>query len=386
MAWVWGLLAAAIGLLGIWPSVAAPERRRLAWSQLVATENPGLGLVSGLLALRAGLRQRKWGVMLLGGLGVSLGLRPLVRRQHVNRAMADAMREGLGIGWQRRIPAAMYRTFGQTHRTDTWGPWLYMVRARVRVTHDVLFATPDGHPLRLDIYEPRRAATAPRPAILLVHGGAWFQREASVLDFGLHQRWLAGQGYVVFDAHYRFGAGWPAPLADVKSAQCWVKANAARFGADPTRIALMGHAAGGHLALLAAYTAGDDEHVCAVIASDAPTDLRLWPAQPDSAISALLGGLPAEQPAAYAEASPVTHVRAGLPPTLLIHGQRNRLVSPSHAELLTNHLRAEGVTAVNLRIPWGRHGVHSLLLGLTGPMIQYDVDRFLAWAFSGEHA
>ena len=36
---------------------------------------------------------------------------------------------------------------------------------------------------------------------------------------------------------------------------------------------------------------------------------------------------------------------------------------------------------VLLRIPWGRHGVDSLIVGLTGPMIQYDVDRFLAWAF-----
>jgi len=56
-------------------------------------------------------------------------------------------------------------------------------------------------------------------------------------------------------------------------------------------------------------------------------------------------------------------------------------VPPVHSEQLFNHLRAAGVRSVLLRIPWGRHGVDSLIVGLTGPMIQYDVDRFLAWAF-----
>jgi len=68
---------------------------------------------------------------------------------------------------------------------------------------------------------------------------------------------------------------------------------------------------------------------------------------------------------------------------MVIHGQRDRTVPPAHSELLVNTLRAAGVTTVALRIPWGRHGVDGLLVGLTGPMIQYDVDRFLAWVFHG---
>jgi acetyl esterase/lipase len=148
---------------------------------------------------------------------------------------------------------------------------------------------------------------------------------------------------------------------------------------------------------MAAYTANDpdypascfsgenepsvDESVQAVIASYAPVDLRLWQAERGGAIDHLLGGLPDEVPEAYRTASPVTHVRPGLPPTLVIHGQRDRTVPPAHSELLVNALRAAGVTTVSLRIPWGRHGVDGLLVGLTGPMIQYDVDRFLAWVF-----
>lgn len=392
---IWGLVSAAAGLLSIWPSFRAYPRRALALAQLVATENPGIAMVTGLLAIWRGLRSGERRAILLGALGLGLGLRPLMRRQAVNRAMSDAMRAGLGIGWQGDLPAEVHRAFGQSHRTDTWGPLRYLLSVRVRVTRDVLFAAPDGRPLRLDVYQPQADDATPRPAVIVMHGGVWFQGDKSDYAFGLHDRWLAGQGYVVFDVQYRLAGRWPGPLADVKCAIRWVKTNAARFGVDPAQVALMGRSAGGHLALLAAYTAGDerfpagcfdegpgvDDRVAAVIASDTPADLRLWPAQRDSVITHLLGGLPEEVPDAYADASPVTHVRPGLPPTLLIHGQRDRTVPPAHSELLANQLRAAGVTTVTLRIPWGRHGVDSLLVGLTGPMIQYDVDRFLAWVF-----
>ena len=391
-----GAVSAGVGLLSIWPSFSMVPRRRLALAQLIATENPGLAMVTGGLGIVEGLRARSWRAVGLGALGLGLGVRPLIRRRAVNEAMAEAMRDGLGIGWQRAIPPEVYHRFGQSHRTDMWGPLRYLLKTWVDVTRDVLFAAPDGHPLRLDVYEPREGEGL-RPAIVVVHGGAWFHGDKSDYAFGLHDRWLAGQGYVVFDVQYRLTGRWPAPLSDVKCAVRWVRANAARYQVDPTRIALIGRSAGGHLALMAAYTANDpgyppscfgddgnlpgDERVQAVIASYAPTDLRLWQAERGGAIDHLLGGLPDEIPDVYRGASPVSHVRPGLPPTMVIHGQRDRTVPPAHSELLVNALRAAGVTTVALRIPWGRHGVDSLLVGLTGPMIQYDVDRFLAWVF-----
>lgn len=399
---LWGALAALLGLLSIMPSFPVFPRRGLALLQLAATENPGLAMVSGGIGVVQGLRRRAWSAVLLGAAGVGLGVRPLIRRGAVNVAMSGAMRDGLGIGWQSAIPQAAHQRFGQTHRTDLWGPLLTLLRARVKVAHDVVFAAPEGHPLRVDIYEPHEPhepdkADGRHPAVVVVHGGTWFQGDKSSYAFGLHDRWLAAQGYVVFDVQYRLGAEWPAPLSDVKCAIRWVRANAERYAIDPDRVALMGRSAGAHLALMAAYTAGDPDlppgctydrdgdvdrdDVAAVVVAYAPTDLRLWPADRASAIAHLLGGLPDEIPDVYAQASPVTHVRPGLPPTLIIQGQRDRLVPPAHAELLSNLLRAAGVTNVLLRIPWGRHGVDSLLVGLTGPMIQYDVDRFLAWVF-----
>ncbi len=403
IALVWGSVSAFLGVLSIWPSVPQRGRRWLAQFQVIAAEVPVVGLLSGLLALWHGARGRNRTATLLGGLGTALALRPWYRRGYVDRVMADAMRDGLGLGWQRAIPPELHRGFTQQRRTDMLGPLWGLITARVWETRDVLYASPEGHPLRLDVYQPANAhqsgednAPPPRPAVIVLHGGTWFQGDKSLYGWGLQNRWFAAHGYVVFDVQYRTTGQWPAPLSDVKCAIRWVKANAGRFNVDPNRVALLGRSAGAHLALLAAYAADDAQfpagcfvgpeaaedvngHVAAVVVSGAPADLRLWAPEPDSAIVHLLGGTPEDIPDVYASAAPVTHIKPGLPPTLVIHGQRDRTVPPNHAELLVNRLRAAGVLAVLLRIPWGRHGMDGLPVGLVGSMIQHDIDRFLAW-------
>lgn len=394
---LWGGVSALIGVLRAGPSLPANAPAGAALLQALAAEDPGAGVFAGVMGMGWGLRARSKTALLLGALGVALGLRAWGQRAAADRAMADALRAGLGLGWQAQIPPEVHHQLGQGHRLDVIGPLLHLARTRVRVTRDVLYAAPDGVALRMDVYAPAGAAP-PRPAVIVLHGGAWLGGDKGRYGLGLQNRWLAAQGFVVLEAQYRRGARWPAPVSDVKCAIRWVQANAARFGIDPARVALLGREAGGHLALLAAYTPDDerfppgcfaeagaepavDGRVCAVIACGAPVELRLWPADPLGAVARALGGLPEDVPDRYAAASPAAHVRPGLPPTLLIHGQRDRRVPPSHAELLANHLHAAGVVTVVLRVPT-RHGVYGLPLGLVGPMIQHDSDRFLAWAFT----
>lgn len=403
----WGLLAATWGLLRSWPVEHMRGRRWLALARFCALELPTVGVLAGIVALWKGLRARSRIALELGALGIGLGLRPWLRRAEAERVMADAMRDGLGLGWQRAIPPDVHRRFAQAYRTEQLGPLVRLITRHVWETRDVLFAAPGGNPLRLDVVQPAgqragHAAIAPRPAIIVVHGDTWFAGDKSAYGWGLQNRWFAAHGYVVFDIQYRQAERWPAPLHDVTCAIRWVKANAERFNIDPERVALLGRSMGSHLALVAAYTAGDpayqgqcndgerdddpavDTHVCAVVASGAPADLRLWAAEQDSAITRLMGGLPQDVPDAYASAAPVTHIRYGLPPTLIIHGQHDRRVSPTHAELLVNRLRAAGVVSVLLRVPGGEHGIDGLPVGFLGAMIQHDIDRFLAWVFYGQ--
>lgn len=256
----------------------------------------------------------------------------------------------------------------------------------VRTVQDVVYTQTPQRPLKLDIYLPDSPPlTGERyPVIISIHGGSWrYGTKGQV--WTRHHRLLAAQGYVVFDIQYRLSqeARWPAQLDDVRAAIRWVKAHAADYNADAGRIALHGRSAGAHLALSAAYRAGDDfadTGVQAVVAFYPPTNLTLWEPVVGSPLDQLLGGTKLQIPDRYADASPVNFCRAGLPPTLLLQGDMDELVTPEHALQLARSLRETGNTVVSLHVPWGRHAFDLLGGGLGAQLTQGSVERFLAWA------
>ena len=236
------------------------------------------------------------------------------------------------------------------------------------------FATVEGQTLKLDVYlSPSKETTFPRAAVLVVHGGSWSAGERS--DYPMWNEWLARQGYAVFDVDYRLAPqpNWQTATADVKCAVGWVRANAARFAVDPARIALLGRSAGGHLALLAAYSANEDAlppgcaapdtSVRAVVSLYAPTDLRWGYEHPANErvldgpgkIRDFVGGTPQSAPEAIRLASATTHVNSLSPPTLLFHGGRDQLVGDRHMSLLTERLSQHRVAHRALLIPYAQH-------------------------------
>ncbi|MBC8098468.1 MAG: prolyl oligopeptidase family serine peptidase, partial [Armatimonadetes bacterium] len=98
---------------------------------------------------------------------------------------------------------------------------------------------------------------------------------------------------------------------------------------------------------------------------------------------ALLGGTSYALPDVYADASPLDFAQgAHLPPTLLLHGYYDDVVSPVHSELLLNRLRANGTPAAVLRLPWARHGFDGVYFGMGAQLTQAYVDRFMAWSLT----
>ena len=238
------------------------------------------------------------------------------------------------------------------------------------------YAAPNGVPLLLDVYLPRkREAEAKRPAVLVIHGGSWNAGNRS--DFPQWSRFLADNGFVVFDIDYRLGGqpNFKTAPGDVKAAVLWVKRNAQKFGVDKNRVALLGRSAGAQLALLAAYApddarlpassgSGGDASVQAVVSLYGPADLEWGYAHPapfdiirgPEKLRAYLGGRPETVPENYALASPIRRVSAQSPPTLLIHGLRDTIVGPVHSERLSARLDTFNVPHQSVYFPYATHG------------------------------
>jgi acetyl esterase/lipase len=238
------------------------------------------------------------------------------------------------------------------------------------VMTDVVYSTIPGYrPLHLDLYRAAADAT-PRPLVVFVHGGGWWaanQRAASAfLDFPAVLANLARRGYVVASIEYRLSgeAPFPAQLLDLQEAVRFLRANAARFGIDPAKVALWGISAGAQLAALDAVSCGTasvgpSDCVQGSVGWFGPYDLdaHVREGTGDTSVRALLRcGTDACTPAALAEASPIRFVDDKDPPVLLIHGADDSQVLPAQSEAFADRLRAAGVPVDLLLIADVGHG------------------------------
>ena len=117
------------------------------------------------------------------------------------------------------------------------------------------YANPDNSHLQLNLARPKDAA-GPLPAILCIHGGGF--RAGTRDSYDKLCITLAQHGYVAVTITYRLAPKFPFPAAvyDSKAAVRWLRANAAKYHIDPTRIGTTGGSAGGHLAQFLGVTAG----------------------------------------------------------------------------------------------------------------------------------
>lgn len=112
----------------------------------------------------------------------------------------------------------------------------------------------DYGPARLDIYA--RAGASSLPVALFIHGGAW--RAGNRTNVDIKPRFLLDNGFCFVSIDYRMlpKADVATQANDVEQAYRYVRANIARYGGDPNRIAVMGHSAGSHLAALTGLRGG----------------------------------------------------------------------------------------------------------------------------------
>ena len=204
-----------------------------------------------------------------------------------------------------------------------------------------------------------------RPAIILIHGGAWVGGDADI--FFPHARYFASRGMVAFSIGYRLikpgGPGMRECVDDCRAALAYIWGHAAELGVDPAKIVVMGDSAGGHLAAVLGTIPGGGQLPAAMVLCNPIVDLTdpAW-------ISFVIGG-PALEKKAPPEAriptpaqtelakalSPQFHVRPNLPPTLLMHGTEDHVVNPDQARRFAEAMAAAGNRCDLVMVDGARH-------------------------------
>jgi len=255
------------------------------------------------------------------------------------------------------LALACERTFAADHQTKS----------------RVIYADDGDRALKMTLRFPMDSGKELRPAVLLIHGGAWLFGTRHQLHW--YGERLAENGYVTAAIGYRMMPDYPFPacLYDCKAAVRWLRLHAKEYRIDPNRIAVLGNSAGGHLAAMLAATRPEDDlegtqnggassAVQAAIVMYGVTDLSYYKS-PRGYIG--LGGLAKvfmksfvgkdakSKTDPYAAGSPDTYVHAGMCPVLLVHGTNDHQVPYMQSVAFSDHLDAVHVPEQFITVPYG---------------------------------
>jgi acetyl esterase/lipase len=223
---------------------------------------------------------------------------------------------------------------------------------------------------RADLYVPKGAG--PHPVMVAIHGGSWHAGYGKIVMRGLAGD-LVRCGWAVWNIEYRRigdGGGWPETFEDVAAVIDRLPELTAPL--DLEQVALLGHSAGGHLAL---WAAGREKLPAGVPgALSGPAKMRLqhvisqagvcdlaegYRRMPEGPVKTLIGGGPEQFPERYAVADPLAQVPLDIP-VLLVHGVQDETVSVDLSRNYERAARAAGaaVELVEIEGAAGRHRAH----------------------------
>jgi acetyl esterase/lipase len=257
---------------------------------------------------------------------------------------------------------------------------------------------PGGRRFELDVYH-HRDAPAGAPVLLQVHGGGWMIGEKEQQGIPLMMR-MAARGWVCVAINYPLSpkAKWPDHLVAVKRAIAWIREHGSKYGADPSFLAVTGGSAGGHLAAMAALTAGDatlqpgfedaDTTVQACVPHYGVYDFtdedgtRASKLRMNRLLRRYVMAADARYPEDYRAASPFYRVRADAPPFFVLHGTNDTLVPVADARAFVAKLRAVSSQPVAYAEIKGAQHAFDIFPSVRSAHAVRGVERFLDWVYA----
>lgn len=244
-------------------------------------------------------------------------------------------------------------------------------------TEDVIYGRKFGTALTLDVFQPTKASNG--CAVIYMVSGGWFSAKEAV-NVKLYQAFL-DRGYTVFAVVHGSQPKFTIPevTQDIHRAVRFVRANAAKWGVNPDKFGIAGASAGGHLSLTMGTQGGPGKPdandpvdrassaVQAVACFFPPTDFLNYgqPGEDAVGVGTLKNFKAAFGPRADTEEgrkqlgreiSPANFITPKLPPTLIIHGDADKLVPYQQAEVFVNKAKEAGVKAQLINRPGKAHG------------------------------
>lgn len=240
------------------------------------------------------------------------------------------------------------------------------------ITADVVYGHKDGMALTFDVLKPKAKANG--AAVIFMVSGGWVSSYNPPEQTAGRFQELLNKGFTVIAVRHGSSPKYLIPeiVADVRRAVRFIRFNAKRWGIDANRLGVFGGSAGGHLSLVLG-TASDNgdpnakedflkesDRVAAVVAYFPPVDLRpltrgLNPPPPANGRPERFPALNFEKEKAP-DYSPIVHVSADDPPTLLIHGDKDELVPISNSKIIYEAFQKNNVKTQFITIEGAGHG------------------------------
>ncbi len=285
----------------------------------------------------------------------------------------------------KQVPIAMKNIFPVQREDDL--PQAFAFTKMFSGKRDVSYSSfaykkADGKDLSLDFYPSSTKKVS--PIAIVIHGGSWQGGDSKQLPE--LNSYLALKGFNVAAINYRLAPAYkaPAPVEDTRDAINYLMAHALELNIDTSNIVLLGRSAGAQIALNAAYDFHNPS-IKGVVSYYGPADM-VWGGQvkvsklvlnTDLIYDNYFGGSYKEVPQKFVESSGLESADASSPPTLIIHGTIDPLVSLNHGIHLQKKLNELKVRNYFLQLPFATHGCDYSLKGPAGQVCTYAVERFI---------